>query len=116
MSITTLENSRIVIIGGSSGIGLATAKQVIEQGAHVIIAGRSEEKLKVAKKLINSNHLQTYILDNQNKEQLQIFSRQLGTLIIYSHREPLTHLDQLPLQRKLLKVASSESFGLNIMP
>ncbi|TKI12229.1 SDR family NAD(P)-dependent oxidoreductase, partial [Bacillus cereus] len=39
MSITTLENSRIVIIGGSSGIGLATAKQVIEQGAHVIIAG-----------------------------------------------------------------------------
>ncbi|PER90821.1 short-chain dehydrogenase [Bacillus thuringiensis] len=78
MSITTLENSRIVIIGGSSGIGLATAKQVIEQGAHVIIAGRSEEKLKVAKKLINSNHLQTYILDNQNKEQLQIFFKTVG--------------------------------------
>lgn len=116
MSITTLKDNRIVIIGGSSGIGFATAKQAIEQGAHVIIAGRSKEKLKIAKKLINSNRLQTYVLDNQNKEQLQNFSRQLGTLIIYSHREPLTHLDQLPLQRKLLKVASSESFGLNIMP
>ena len=49
MSITTLKNSRIVIIGGSYGIGLATATQAIKQGAHVIIAGRSEEKLKVAR-------------------------------------------------------------------
>lgn len=94
MSITTLKDTRIVIIGGSSGIGLVTAKQAIEQGAHVIIAGRSEEKLKISRELINNNHLQTYVLDNQNKEQLQDFSRQLGILIIYSHREPLTHLDQ----------------------
>jgi NAD(P)-dependent dehydrogenase (short-subunit alcohol dehydrogenase family) len=33
MSIT---DKHIVIIGGSSGIGLATAKQAIEQGAHVL--------------------------------------------------------------------------------
>ncbi|MEH7153964.1 short-chain dehydrogenase, partial [Bacillus thuringiensis] len=68
MSITTLKDSRIVIIGGSSGIGLATATQAIKQGAHVIIAGRSEEKLKVSREVINNNHLQTYILDNQNKQ------------------------------------------------
>ncbi|MEK4573074.1 MULTISPECIES: SDR family oxidoreductase [Bacillus] len=73
MSITTLKDTRIVIIGGSSGIGLVTAKQAIEQGAHVIIAGRSEEKLKISRELINNNHLQTYVLDNQNKEQLQDF-------------------------------------------
>nr|WP_301336156.1 SDR family oxidoreductase [Bacillus cereus] len=66
------------MIGGSSGIGFATVKQAIEQGAHVIIAGRSEEKLKVAKKLINSNHLHTYVLDNQNKEQLQNFFKTVG--------------------------------------
>ena len=49
MSFTSLKDKQIVIIGGSSGIGLATATDAIKQGAHVIIAGRSEEKLKVAK-------------------------------------------------------------------
>ncbi|MEB9684722.1 short-chain dehydrogenase [Bacillus thuringiensis serovar pingluonsis] len=79
MSITTLKDKRIIIIGGSSGIGLATAKQAIEQGAHVIIAGRSEEKLNAAQDVISSNFLQTYVLDNQNKEQLQNFFKEVGT-------------------------------------
>ncbi|MBF7149161.1 SDR family oxidoreductase [Bacillus toyonensis] len=78
MSFTTLKDKRIVIIGGSSGIGLATATQAIEQGAHVIIAGRSEEKLKAAQELITNNHLQTFVLDNQNKEQLQDFFKDIG--------------------------------------
>ncbi|MGE6399679.1 SDR family oxidoreductase [Bacillus cereus] len=78
MSITVLKDKHIVIIGGSSGIGLATAKQAIEQGAHVIIAGRSEVKLKAARELINNNNLQTYIVDNQNKKQLQDFFKKVG--------------------------------------
>jgi NAD(P)-dependent dehydrogenase (short-subunit alcohol dehydrogenase family) len=78
MSITALKDKHIVIIGGSSGIGLATAKQAIEQGAHVIIAGRSEEKLKFAREVITNNHLQTYVLDNQDKNQLQDFFKKVG--------------------------------------
>ncbi|QWH17796.1 SDR family oxidoreductase [Bacillus mycoides] len=78
MSITVLKDKHIVIIGGSSGIGLATAKQAIEQGAHVIIAGRSEEKLKAAQEYINNNRLQTYVLDNRNKKQLQDFFKKIG--------------------------------------
>ncbi|TCZ74006.1 SDR family NAD(P)-dependent oxidoreductase, partial [Paenibacillus albiflavus] len=42
----------VVIIGGSSGIGLSTAKAVHDQGAHVVIAGRSQEKLNTAVKTI----------------------------------------------------------------
>ncbi|QWU45279.1 SDR family oxidoreductase [Bacillus sp. NP247] len=80
MSITVLKDKHIVIIGGSSGIGLATAKQAIEQGAHVIIAGRSEEKLKAAQEYINNNRLQTYVLDNQNKKQLQNFFKKVGNI------------------------------------
>ncbi|MGG0233028.1 SDR family oxidoreductase [Bacillus tropicus] len=78
MSITTLKGNRIVIIGGSSGIGFATAEQAIEQGAHVIIAGRSKEKLMVAQEVINNNHLQTYVLDNQDTNQLQDFFKKVG--------------------------------------
>lgn len=78
MSITTLKGSRIVIIGESSGIGFATAEQAIEQGAHVIIAGRSKEKLMVAQEVINNNHFQTYVLDNQATNQLQDFFKKVG--------------------------------------
>ena len=41
----TLKDKRVVVIGGSSGLGLATAKLAAEQGASVLIAGRSREKL-----------------------------------------------------------------------
>lgn len=45
---SALSDQKIVVIGGSSGIGLATAKQFAAQGAHVVIASRSENKLKIA--------------------------------------------------------------------
>src|SRR5881409_2569351 len=44
-----------VITGGSSGIGLATAKRFVEEGAHVVITGRQEKKLKEAAALIEIN-------------------------------------------------------------
>jgi NAD(P)-dependent dehydrogenase (short-subunit alcohol dehydrogenase family) len=43
------QGKKVVVIGGSSGIGLATAKAVALEGAHVVIASRSEEKLGKAK-------------------------------------------------------------------
>jgi NAD(P)-dependent dehydrogenase (short-subunit alcohol dehydrogenase family) len=42
----TLENQRIVVMGGTSGIGLATARSARALGAEVIITGRDEQKLR----------------------------------------------------------------------
>ena len=44
-----------VITGGSSGIGLAAAKRLVEEGAHVVITGRREKELKEAAAFIKSN-------------------------------------------------------------
>src|SRR5438445_12374377 len=44
----TLENQRVVVLGGTSGIGLATARVALARGAEVVITGRDEDKLRAA--------------------------------------------------------------------
>lgn len=41
----SLQDTSVLVIGGSSGIGEAAARQFAEQGAHVTIASRSADKL-----------------------------------------------------------------------
>ena len=43
-----LANKRILIIGGSSGIGYAVAEAALEHGAHVIISSSQESKISSA--------------------------------------------------------------------
>ncbi|MDO1721958.1 SDR family NAD(P)-dependent oxidoreductase, partial [Escherichia coli] len=50
-----LEGKVAVITGGSSGIGLATARRFVEEGAHVVITGRREKELKEAAAAIGKN-------------------------------------------------------------
>lgn len=46
--ITDLDRRTALVIGGTSGYGLATAEQLADRGARVIIAGRSQERLQAA--------------------------------------------------------------------
>ncbi len=48
MSTRPLEGKRVVVIGGSAGIGLASAAHAIRAGATLRIAARGEERLKRA--------------------------------------------------------------------
>jgi len=52
-----LENKVAVITGGSSGIGLATAKEFIASGAKVVIFGRSKQALDNATESLGSNSI-----------------------------------------------------------
>jgi NAD(P)-dependent dehydrogenase (short-subunit alcohol dehydrogenase family) len=44
------ENDTVVVIGGSSGLGLAVARRCLADGARVVIAGRSQQRLDAASK------------------------------------------------------------------
>ncbi|KZZ43139.1 sugar dehydrogenase [Thalassolituus sp. HI0120] len=51
ISIPASNNPLAIIIGGSSGMGLAIAHALIERNTDVLIVGRSQEKLTVAQQL-----------------------------------------------------------------
>src|SRR5437773_5554960 len=50
-----LEGKIALITGGNGGIGLATAKQFVNEGAYVFITGRREQELAAAVKEIGRN-------------------------------------------------------------
>lgn len=52
-----LKNAKIIITGGSSGIGKVTAQQCIQKGAKVLITGRDEVKLKQVADDMGALHL-----------------------------------------------------------
>jgi NAD(P)-dependent dehydrogenase (short-subunit alcohol dehydrogenase family) len=50
-----LKGKIALVTGGNSGIGLATAKQLVDEGAYVFITGRRDPELAAAVKKIGSN-------------------------------------------------------------
>ena len=50
-----LEGKIAVITGGNSGIGLATAKRFVSEGAYVFITGRRQKELDAAVSEIGKN-------------------------------------------------------------
>ncbi|MFB8274873.1 SDR family oxidoreductase [Nocardia colli] len=52
MTDSTTTAERVVIVGGSSGMGLALAAALVTEGAEVIIASRSAERLAAAERTL----------------------------------------------------------------
>ncbi|MCK4870571.1 MAG: SDR family oxidoreductase [Gammaproteobacteria bacterium] len=73
----SLTNKRIVIIGGSSGIGFAVARLAVKDKAQVIIASRSKEKLLKAKDRLDVN-VDTKTIDMCDEEALKRFFMEIG--------------------------------------
>ncbi|MBS3903884.1 MAG: SDR family oxidoreductase [Simkania sp.] len=70
---------KVVIMGGSSGIGLATAERLAKGSYQVIIASRSKEKIDRALKRIKGNVL-GYPVDFTNPEALELFFQIIESL------------------------------------
>lgn len=61
-----------LIIGGTSGMGLATAKKLITRGISVTVVGRNTKKLEEAKEILgkHSNILKADLYDNESLNKL----------------------------------------------
>ncbi|WCT11597.1 SDR family oxidoreductase [Mucilaginibacter jinjuensis] len=72
-----LQNKRIVIVGGTSGIGLTTATMLAAEGAEVIISGRDEAKLRQAIKESGASPLSQSV-NASDRNQLDSFFKSIG--------------------------------------
>lgn len=50
-----LKNKNIVVIGGTTGLGLSAAKAFVAEGANVVVVGRNEDNVEQAKKMLGKN-------------------------------------------------------------
>lgn len=62
--------SKIIVTGGSRGIGFAMAKKFVDEGADVLITGRNEESLQKSAEQIKCKYL---VLDVQDINSFQSF-------------------------------------------
>jgi len=74
----SLSNQTVVIIGGSSGIGLAVARGALQLGARVIAAGRDAERLASA--AAANPGLETEALDITDEEDVAAAFERVGAL------------------------------------
>jgi NAD(P)-dependent dehydrogenase (short-subunit alcohol dehydrogenase family) len=71
-----MNGQTVVVIGGSAGIGLATARQARERGADVILTGRNPERLERAAAEVGA--ARTAAFDASDHEAMSAFLAGLG--------------------------------------
>jgi len=72
-----LSGKRIAVLGGSSGIGLAVAQQVVARGAQAIIASSNADRVKQAVATLDGK-AEGHTLDLSNERDIQNVFQKIG--------------------------------------
>jgi NAD(P)-dependent dehydrogenase (short-subunit alcohol dehydrogenase family) len=72
-----LQDKRVVVVGGSSGIGLAVAEQAASQGAKVVIASSSAERVQKAVESVG-REVQGHAVNVADERAVATFFSKLG--------------------------------------
>jgi NAD(P)-dependent dehydrogenase (short-subunit alcohol dehydrogenase family) len=110
----SLEGRNVIIVGGSSGIGLATARGALEKGARVTITGRSQERLDSARAVLGelAERLETHALDALDRAGTAAFFAGFhdidhlfvtpGSYVVDLHLEPDIDTMREPMDRRFI--------------
>jgi len=90
-----LANKRVVVLGGSSGIGFAVAELSAAQGAKIIIASSNAERVQKALESVDGE-VQGQAVDVSDERAVETFFAELGSFdhLVYSAGDSL-HLHEL---------------------
>lgn len=76
--MTTFQGTRTLLVGGSGGMGKATARLILDQGGTVVLLGRRADKLEAAvKELRPFGCVQAEVLDLTDNSAVQAFVKRL---------------------------------------
>ena len=86
-----LNNKKVIVLGGSSGLGLATAQAAAIAGAQVIIVSGNEKRMREALATLPAN-AEGYSADLGRNENVQHFFSEVGTFdhLVYTAGDQLT--------------------------
>ncbi len=86
----SLEGKRVVILGGSTGIGLATAKAAAEEGATVVVVSSNQKKIDAALKDLPKGST-GFTVDLSKEQNIEAFFNQNGKFdhLLYTAGENL---------------------------
>ncbi|MEU6770690.1 SDR family oxidoreductase [Streptomyces sp. NPDC046759] len=85
-----LQGQQIVVIGGTSGIGLAVAESAAREGAEVVVASRRQESVDAARKRLPGN-AEGQVLDATDEGAVRGFFERVGEYdhLVYTAGESL---------------------------
>jgi NAD(P)-dependent dehydrogenase (short-subunit alcohol dehydrogenase family) len=90
IAATPLQNQRVVLLGGTSGLGLATAQAALQAGASVVVASSRRERVDEALAALGGK-AEGQVLDMADETAVSGFFDKLGAFdhLVYSAGESL---------------------------
>jgi NAD(P)-dependent dehydrogenase (short-subunit alcohol dehydrogenase family) len=109
-----MKDKRVIITGGTGGIGYALAKMLLAENAKVLLVDLDEKALEKAKSEFNSEHLFTFKADVSDETQVEAYvnyaEKKMGGIDVFYNNAGIEGkvlpLDEYPLDlyHKLISV------------
>ncbi|MFF4728300.1 SDR family oxidoreductase [Streptomyces mirabilis] len=99
-------DQRVLVVGGTSGVGLAAAREFVTQGADTVTASRSPQRLDAAHAVLGGltasggGAVNGQTLDIRSEEEVEKFAAAAGEfdhVVVSAGETPMGRVDALPL-------------------